>query len=130
MQVRVVQGKGKKDRYTILSKKTLELLRFYYKIERPSVYLFEPQGQKGITLSDTTLNNIVQKNAKKAGIKKDISFHTLRHCFATHLLEQGVNLKIIQQFLGHNSLKTTSVYLSVANINLSSVVSPLDSMDV
>jgi len=130
MQVRVVQGKGKKDRYTILSKKTLELLRFYYRIEKPSVYLFEPQGQKGITLSDTTLNNIVQKNAKKAGIKKDISFHTLRHCFATHLLEQGVNLKIIQQFLGHNSLKTTSIYLSVANINLSSVVSPLDSMDV
>jgi site-specific recombinase XerD len=130
MQVRVVQGKGTKDRYTILSKKTLELLRFYYRIEKPSVYLFEPQGQKGITLSDTTLNNIVQKNAKKAGIKKDISFHTLRHCFATHLLEQGVNLKIIQQFLGHNSLKTTSIYLSVANINLSSVVSPLDSMDV
>jgi integrase/recombinase XerD len=130
MQVRVVQGKGKKDRYTILSKKTLDLLRLYYKIEKPSVYLFEPQGQKGITLSDTTLNNIVQKNAKKAGIKKDISFHTLRHCFATHLLEQGVNLKIIQQFLGHNSLKTTSIYLSVANINLSSVVSPLDSMDV
>ena len=130
MQVRVVQGKGKKDRYTILSKKTLELLRFYYKIERPSVYLFEPQGQKGIILSDTTLNNIVQKNAKKAGIKKQISFHTLRHCFATHLLEQGVNLKLIQQFLGHNSLKTTSIYLSVANISMSNVISPLDSMDV
>ncbi|MDD4276125.1 MAG: tyrosine-type recombinase/integrase [Clostridia bacterium] len=130
MQVHVVQGKGKKDRYTILSKKTLELLRFYYKIEKPKVYLFEPQGQKGIPLSDTTLNNIVQKNALKAGIKKQISFHTLRHCFATHLLEQGVNLKLIQQFLGHNSLKTTSIYLSVANINPSSVVSPLDSMGV
>jgi integrase/recombinase XerD len=130
MQIHVVQGKGKKDRYTILSKKTLEMLRFYYRLERPKTYLFEPQGNKGVTLSSSTLNEIVKSNAKKAGIKKDISFHTLRHCFATHLLEQGVNLKLIQHFLGHNSLRTTSVYLSLANINPSSVVSPLDFMDV
>ncbi len=130
MQVRVVQGKGKKDRYTILSKKALEMLRYYYRLERPKVYLFEPQGKNGIPLSATTLNEIIKKNAKKAGIKKDISFHTLRHCFATHLLEQGVNLKLIQHFLGHNSLKTTSIYLSLANISISSVVSPLDFMDV
>ncbi|MDP3058791.1 MAG: tyrosine-type recombinase/integrase, partial [bacterium] len=86
MQVHVVQGKGKKDRYTILSAKALEILRVYYKTVRPSHYLFEAQGRKGKPLSDTTLNCIVKKLAAKAGIKKQVSFHTLRHCFATHLL--------------------------------------------
>lgn len=81
-------------------------------------------------MATTTLNKIVKLSAKKAGITKSISFHTLRHCFATHLLEQGVNLKVIQQFLGHNSLKTTSIYLHLANFNLSSISSPLDSMDI
>lgn len=130
MQVRVVQGKGKKDRYTILSTKTLEILRQYYRYERPSYFLFEAQGKKGKSLAEGTLNAIVKTSAIKAGIKKQISFHTLRHCFATHLLEKGVNLRLIQQFLGHTSLKTTAGYLHLANINPSSVVSPLDSMNV
>ena len=130
MQVHVVQGKGKKDRYTILSTKALEVLRQYYKYERPSCFLFEAQGKKGKPLADQTLNTIVKKAAVKAGIKKQISFHTLRHCFATHLLEKGVNLRLIQQFLGHTSLKTTAGYLHLVNINPSSVVSPLDFMDV
>ena len=130
MQVHVVQGKGKKDRYTLLSLKTLELLRIYYKQERPSYFLFEPQGKKGKQLSETTLNAIVKKNAVKAGIKKQVSFHTLRHCFATHLLEKGVNLRLIQQFMGHVSLKTTAGYLHLVNINPASVVSPLDSMNI
>ena len=115
MQVHVFQGKGKKDRYTILSAKTLDILRKYFKTERPSFYLFESQMKKGQPLSENTLNNIVKKNAQKAGIKKQISFHTLRHCFATHLLEQGVNLRLIQQFMGHVSLKTTSIYLHLTN---------------
>jgi integrase/recombinase XerD len=130
MQVHVFQGKGKKDRYTILSAKTLDILRIYFKIERPSFYLFESQMKKGQHLSDNTLNNIVKKNAQKAGIKKQISFHTLRHCFATHLLEQGVNLRLIQQFMGHVSLKTTSMYLHLTNIDASNVISPLDSMNI
>jgi integrase/recombinase XerD len=130
MQVHVVLGKGKKDRYTILSTKALEILRLYYKHEKPSCFLFEAQGKKGKPLAENTLNCIVKKSAVKAGIKKHISFHTLRHCFATHLLEKGVNLRLIQQFLGHNSLKTTSVYLHLANIDLTTVTSPLDSMDV
>lgn len=130
MQVHVVQGKGKKDRYTILSPKALEILRLYYKYERPSCYLFEAQGKKGKQLADATLNSIVKKLAAKAGIKKQVSFHTLRHCFATHLLEKGVNLKLIQQLMGHVSIKTTSGYLHLANINPSSVISPLDSMNV
>lgn len=130
MQVHVVQGKGKKDRYTILSAKALDILRLYYKYERPSFFLFEAQGKKGQHLSDVTLNCIVKKSAVKAGIKKQISFHTLRHCFATHLLERGVNLRLIQQFMGHVSIKTTAGYLHLVNINPSSIVSPLDSMNV
>jgi site-specific recombinase XerD len=130
MQVHVVQGKGKKDRYTILSAKALEVLRQYYKYERPACFLFEAQGRKGQHLSDTTLNCIVKKLAAKAGIKKQVSFHTLRHCFATHLLEKGVNLRLIQQFMGHVSLKTTAGYLHLVNVNPASVVSPLDSMNV
>ena len=74
------------------------------------------------------MNHIVKKSAQKAGIKKDISFHTLRHCFATHLLESGVNIRQIQQFLGHTSLKTTAIYLHVAQINTDSFTSPLDKM--
>lgn len=130
MQIHVVQGKGKKDRYTILSSKTLEFLRFYFKIERPSVWLFEAQGHKGRPLSETTLACIVKNSAAKAGIKKNISFHTLRHCFATHLLEKGVSLPLIQQMMGHSSIKTTSGYLHLANVSPASVVSPLDSMNI
>jgi integrase/recombinase XerD len=130
MQVHVVQGKGKKDRYTILSAKTLDILRLHYKYSRPSTYLFESRDKKGKPLSDKTLNCIVKQNASKAGIKKQISFHTLRHCFATHLLEKGVNLRLIQQFMGHTSLKTTTGYIHLVNINPSNVISPLDSMDI
>jgi integrase/recombinase XerD len=130
MQVHVFQGKGKKDRYTILSAKTLEILRLHYKYSKPVTFLFESRDKKGKPLSDKTLNCIVKQNATKAGIKKQVSFHTLRHCFATHLLEKGVNLRMIQQFMGHTSLKTTSVYLHLANINPASIVSPLDSMDI
>ena len=130
MQIHVVQGKGKKDRFTILSTKALEMLRIYYKVERPKTYLFEPQGKSNKPLSATTLQEIVKNSAEKAGIKKKISFHTLRHCFATHLIEQGVNVKLIQNFMGHNSLKTTSGYISLTNVSLSKVASPLDSMSI
>lgn len=126
MRIIVKQGKGKKDRHTILSEKMLKLLRDYYKLYRPQTYLFEPQGNPGCKLSERTVNAIVKRNAKDAGIEKTVSFHTLRHCFATHLLESGCNLKIIQQLLGHNSLKTTMVYLHVADINPTSIVSPVD----
>lgn len=130
MLVHVVQGKGKKDRNTILSPKALDLLRIYYKIQRPKTFLFEAQGRKGVNLSGRTLNAIVKARAAKAGINKKISFHTLRHCFATHLLEQGVNIRLIQEFMGHNSIKTTSGYIHLANLQASGVRSPLDSMDI
>lgn len=130
MQVHVVQGKGKKDRYTILSTKALDMLRYYYKLQHPKEFLFESFGRKGVYLSETTLSNIVKNNAKKAGIQKNISFHTLRHCFATHLIETGVSLPVVQQFMGHTSIKTTTTYLHLTNISPSSVVSPLDSMNI
>ena len=130
MRIHVVSGKGKKDRYTILSKTALELLRMYYKIERPSTYLFEPAGKKGKPLGAETINKIAKIAASRADVKKKISFHTLRHCFATHLLEKGINLRIIQQFMGHSSIKTTAMYLHLANINLGSITSPLDDMDI
>ena len=130
MMVHVVQGKGKKDRYTILSHKALEVLRLHYKMNRPKHFLFEAQGNEDKPLADQTLNTIVKKCAAKAGINKRISFHTLRHCFATHLLEQGVNIRLIQQFLGHTSLKTTAGYLHLVNIQPGSVKSPLDSLNL
>lgn len=130
MQVRIVQGKGKKDRHSLLSVKALDLLRTYYKYQRPKTFLFESQGKEGVHLSEATLNAIVKKNAIKAGIKKKVSFHTLRHCFATHLLEKGVNIRLIQEFMGHVSIKTTSVYLHLANVQPASISSPLDSMDI
>lgn len=130
MQLRVVQGKGKKDRYSLLSVKTLEILRVYYRLHRPSRYLFEAQGRKGQPLSARSLDRLIKASAAKAGIKKNVSFHTLRHCFATHLLEQGVNLRVIQCLMGHASLKTTTVYLHVAQVNPARVASPLDTMDL
>ena len=130
MRVHVVQGKGKKARYTLLSQKALDLLRIYYRFEKPTCFLFETSLKKGKSLAVETINQIAKNAARKAGVKKKISFHTLRHSFATHLLEKGVNLRIIQQFLGHNSLKTTSVYLHIANIDISRISSPLEDMDI
>ncbi len=130
MLVRVVQGKGKKDRQTILSPKVLDLLRTYYRIARPKIFLFESQGKKGIHLSDKTMECIIKNSAAKAGLKKNISFHIARHCFATHLLEKGVNIRIIQEFMGHVSLKTTAIYMHLVNVQPSAISSPLDSMDI
>lgn len=130
MLVRVVQGKGKKDRQTILSPKVLDLLRTYYKIQRPKTFLFESQGKKGVHLSEKTMDCIIKNSTAKAGIRKNVSFHTLRHSFATHLLEKGVNIRIIQEFMGHVSLKTTAIYMHLVNVQPSGISSPLDSMDI
>lgn len=129
MRIHVSQGKGKKDRYTILSQKCLDILRVHFKINRPKVYLFEPNHRSEVPVSDSTLQHIVKQAAERAGLKKEISCHTLRHSFATHLLENGVNIKLIQQFLGHTSLKTTAVYLHLTNPNPESVRSPLEDMN-
>lgn len=125
MVIRVRQGKGKKDREVVLHDKVLKLLREYYRTYRPRVYLFEGQ-LPGKPYSATSLSNIIKENAKKLGIKKPVSAHTLRHCFATHMLEKGVNLKIIQHLLGHSSIKTTSRYLHLANVHEGNLPNPLD----
>jgi site-specific recombinase XerD len=126
MVVNVRQGKGKKDRQVVLHPKVLDILREYYRKYRPKYYLFEGKGGKKKSYSPSSVEKIIKKIAKEAGITKDISAHTLRHCFATHMLEKGANLKVIQQLMGHNSLKTTSIYLSLANIDNSSLPNPID----
>jgi site-specific recombinase XerD len=130
MRIKVKRGKGKKDRYTILSQTTLELLRIYYREYLPGHYLFEPAGVKGRRYGAGTLNTIVKGAAERAGVGKNISFHTLRHSFATHLLENGINIMLIKKLMGHNSVKTTSIYLHLANIDRAKIVSPLDNMKI
>lgn len=107
MMVKVEQGKGKKDRYTILSPRLLEELRSYWKVHRSPTYLFP--NRRGGPLSIDYAQRIYNLAKLKAGIHKGHGIHTLRHCFATHLLEAGVDLRTIQTLLGHNSLTSTSV---------------------
>jgi integrase/recombinase XerD len=127
MQIRVRSGKGKKDRFTLLSPKTLDQLRLYYKKFRPKKYLFEGRTP-GHPIHQRTIEHIFNMAVKGAGITKPVSFHSLRHSFATHLLEQGTNLRLIQQLLGHNSLRSTSVYLHLSRFDLKEVVSPFDTL--
>ena len=128
MLVRVVQAKGFKDRYSILSPVALALLREYWKRYRPAVWLFETKP--GRQAAHRTIEIAFKNALRKAGIKKQIGIHSLRHSFATHLLEQGVSLPIIQQLLGHRSLKTTSGYLHVQQYSIYAVKSPLDTLAV
>jgi integrase/recombinase XerD len=123
MKIRIEQGKGKKDRYTILSRQTLEILRKYFKRYHPKQWLFE--GRYG-HINKRLLNKIIYNAVKKAGINKRVTPHTLRHCFATHLLEQGVSLQVIQQLLGHSNIQTTTIYTHVSSVMIDKVVSPLD----
>lgn len=113
LRIRIVKGKGNKSREIPISAHLLAQLRLYYKQFRPKVYLFE-SGTTGGVYADTSIRNIIKQSAKKAGISKNISSHTLRHSYATHLLEKGVNLKRLQLLLGHNAMKTTSIYLHLA----------------
>ena len=123
MKIRIEQGKGKKDRYTILSHQTLEILRQYYKKYHPKQWLFE--GRYG-HINKRLLNKIIYNAARSAGINKRVTPHTMRHCFATHLLEQGVSLQLIQQLLGHSNIQTTTIYTHVSSVMIDKVVSPLD----
>jgi integrase/recombinase XerD len=125
MTIRVESGKGKKDRYTVLSRRALDLLRAYYRAYVPKHWLFPGQKQDS-HLHRKTVERIVLKAACDAGISKLIHTHTLRHSFATHLLEAGVQLQVIQQFLGHAHVKTTTMYTQVTSVMLKSTKSPLD----
>jgi site-specific recombinase XerD len=125
MLVRIKQGKGRKDRYTILSKAALEVLREYWEQYRPKEWLFEG-GLPGRPLTGRSIQRILIKAKDIAKIKKPATVHTLRHSFATHLLEAGTDLYHIHLLLGHRSLNTTTIYLHVSRKELIRIVSPLD----
>jgi site-specific recombinase XerD len=125
MVIRVEQGKGMKDRYSLLSKKLLEELRTYWKVYRPTSWLFFSKDRKA-PLSIATMQKVYQRAKKKAGVTKGQGIHTLRHCFATHLLEAGYDVRSIQILMGHRSLSTTMVYLHVSRAGIAKIQSPLD----
>ena len=126
MLLRVDQGKGKKDRYTLLSTVALETLREYWKEYRPKNWLFPKDTKPENPVHIDTIRTVFKRAKIAAGITKPASCHTLRHSFATHLLEAGADLHHIQLLLGHSSIRTTTVYLHVSKKNLSKIVSPLD----
>lgn len=125
MLIKVRQGKGKKDRYTLLSDVALKQLRKYYSIYKPERWLF-PGGKEGSYLTERSVQKIFERACQKAKIRSDVSVHTLRHSFATHLLESGTDLRYIQELLGHSSSKTTEIYTHVTEKKLSNIRSPLD----
>ena len=125
MMIRVEQGKGRKDRYVMLSSTLLVQLRVYFKAFRPVRWLFEGRTP-GEPLSPSTAEKVFTTSAGRAGIRKGVSFHSLRHAFATHLLEGGTNIVVIQALLGHRSLTTTQVYTHVAKTYVNATASPLD----
>lgn len=127
MSVRIM-GKGKKCRYSLLSPKLLEELRQYYRQYRPQKWLFEGETP-GTPYSTSALVKVLKEAAQRAGIKHRVHVHMLRHSFATHLLEQGTDLHTIQELLGHNDIKTTTIYLHVSSAYKAQIPNPLDSLD-
>jgi site-specific recombinase XerD len=125
--IRVQQGKGKKDRYTLLSPALLEILDRYCWAARPEDFLFTTRCT-GRPITDSTVQRVCIQAQKDAGIDKRISPHTLRHSFATHLLEAGTDLRVIQVLLGHASPKTTAIYTHVSTALIGKTVSPLDTL--
>lgn len=124
----VRDAKGKKDRTTLLSHKLLNMLREYYKEYRPKEYLFE--GETGGQYSVKAIQNVFNKALASSGIKKKATVHSLRHSFATHLLERGTDLRYIQELLGHNSSKTTEIYTHITKKGMDKIVSPLDNLNI
>jgi integrase/recombinase XerD len=125
MLLRIEQGKGRKDRFAMLSPQLLELLRDWWRIARPQVWLFP--GQNPVNhLTTRQLNRAVHAAAHMAEITKRVTPHTLRHSFATHLLEQNIDIRVIQVLLGHAKLDTTALYTRVATNTIRAIMSPLD----
>ena len=120
-------AKGKKDRIAPLSLKILQMLREYYKDYKPAVWLFEGQI-KGEQYSEQSLQSVLKQALQKAGIKKPVTLHWLRHSYATHLLESGTDLRYIQELLGHSSSKTTEIYTHVSTKSLQQIKSPFDDL--
>ena len=125
--IHVRQAKGRKDRYTLLSKRAFEALSAYIKLYQPRAWLF-PGARPGRHLSERSVQKIFEKTYAKTGILKQASVHTLRHSFATHLLESGVDIRYIQELLGHASAKTTQIYTHVSQREIRQITSPLDTI--
>ena len=121
------QSKGRKDRVAPLSEKILELLRAYYNAHKPNVWLFEGQDKKS-QYDERSLANVLKQALEKSGISKPVSLNWLRHSYATHLLENGTDLRYIQEILGHSSSRTTEIYTHVSNHNIQKITSPFDNL--
>jgi len=129
MMIRVVQGKRKRDRYTLLSARLLQELRAYWRAYRPHTWLF-PSRRPERPFNDDKAREVFNQAKARAGIRKGGSIHVLRHCFATHLLEAGVDLRTIQVLMGHSSITSTAWYLHVTRKTLDRTRSPLDLLDL
>ena len=125
MVICVRHGKGDKQRYTVLSPRLLAALREYWKIERPKDWLFPGQGTSRY-VTPSAVRAVFRKACEQVGLEKGITPHTLRHSFATHLLENNTDLATIQAMLGHSTIKTTTTYMHVRTDHISKVTSPLD----
>ncbi|MCB9809192.1 tyrosine-type recombinase/integrase [Candidatus Nomurabacteria bacterium] len=126
MVIRISRSKNNRDREVVLSEKILLLLRIYFKEYAPKDYLFE--GQKGGKYSARSVQEILKKALKKAGIKKHATIHTLRHSFATHLIENGTDIRIVQELLGHKNIKTTQLYTHITSHTKRRIKSPFDEL--
>lgn len=124
--IRVRQGKGKKDRYTLLSRPLMKKLAEYNRLYRPKVWLFE--RRPGEPFTESIVSKRLKAAAQEAGVMKRIYPHLLRHSFATHLLEQGTDIKIVKELMGHNNIKTTERYVHIADTFKSNIKSPLDDL--
>jgi integrase/recombinase XerD len=129
MSIRVTAGKGAKDRYTLLSTIALEVLREYFRLFKPKDWLF-PGEERNDHLAERSAQEVFKNAAKKAGITKPATFHTLRHSFATHLLEDGTDIRYIQELLGHGSIETTERYTHVTERGMQKIKSPLDNLKI
>jgi integrase/recombinase XerD len=125
MVIRIRQAKGRKDRYVMLSPRLLTLLREYWRVVRPAEWLF-PGGIPGRPLTASSVQRVCTRAVRGAGLDKHVTVHTLRHCFATHLLEAGTDIRTIQILLGHRNLKTTAIYTHVSPTAVEATQSPLD----
>jgi site-specific recombinase XerD len=126
MLIRIEQSKGKRDRYVVLSEKLLLLLRDYFKHYHPKIFLFE--GQSGGQYSARSIQVVFKNCVLAAKIDLPVSVHTLRHCFATHLIESGTDVRFVQELLGHASIRTTMIYTHLTDLKKRKIKSPFDAL--